>query len=117
RRDHPGLDHDDDGGHKHEAAALSEDPDGSRERCEQERLSGEQPQPRRPALSPDDQQGDDESQERQEIRGGRHRTTKTAMSDRKARAKDPASSSGTRNSLSFATAVSRRETHTASNNT
>src|SRR5262249_38073545 len=61
-------------------------------------------------LPPEDQQRGDEPQERQEVRRRRHGTRKTAISDKNARANDPASSSGTLNSLSLATAVSSTAT-------
>src|SRR2546422_3193961 len=89
---------------------MRHDADRAREGSEQERLDDEEPEPRRPALSPDDQQRDHEAQERKKIGRRRHRTRMTAMSERKARAKDPASNSGTRKSRSFATVVSSTAT-------
>src|SRR5438309_85922 len=109
-RDDQPLDDDDDRGHQQEAASLRQHADRAREGRQQERLRGEEPQSRRPALSPHDQQRDQQPQERQEVRRRRHRTRNTAMSERKASANDPASSSGTRNNLSFATAVSSTAT-------
>src|SRR3989442_2399710 len=109
-RDDQPLDDHDDRGHQQEAASLRQHADRAREGRQQERLRDEEPQSRRPALSPDDQQRDQQPQERQEVRRRRHRTRNTAMTERKASATDPASSSGPRNNLSFATAVSSTAT-------
>src|SRR5207245_2287731 len=81
--------------------------DGAGEHGEQRGLDGEEVEPSRPALTPDEEQRRGQTQEREEIRGGGHGTRNTAVTERSASANEPARSSGTRKSRSLATTVSR----------
>src|SRR3989454_556344 len=80
---------------------------GAGEHGEQHGLGGEEVEPSRPALTPDEEQRRRQTQEREEIRGGGHGTRNTAVTERSASANEPARSSGTRKSRSLATTVSR----------
>src|SRR5213080_273055 len=106
-RDHPRLDDQDDGADPEERPLACEDADGAGEHGEQHGLDGEEVEPSRPALTPDEEQRRGQTQEREKIRGGGHGTRKTAVTERSASANEPARSSGTRKSRSLATAVSR----------
>src|SRR4030095_15877945 len=99
---------------QHEPRSAGQHAQRRRQDGEQQRLEREETEPAGPALPPDDGEGHDESSERQETGGRGHGTRNTAVTDRRASANEPASSSGTRKSRSLATMVSRTARPTVS---
>src|SRR5574341_2430896 len=92
-RDDPRLDDGEDQADEHEPRAARQRADDRRERGEHHGLGDEEPEPPRQALPPDEGERRDEAEEREEVGGSRHRTRKTAVTDRSARANEPARSS------------------------
>src|SRR5438874_1355572 len=105
--DHDRLDDEEDERDEQEPRAPREQAEGPRERGKRQRLGGEEAEPARPALPPDDGERHDEAHEREKVGRGRHGTRNTAVTERRASANEPASSSGTRKSRSLAMMVSR----------
>src|SRR5581483_11286875 len=105
-RDEPRLaDREHDAEH-HQRRAVGEGADGDGERRQQGRLEDEEPESCAPRLPPDEHHGGGQRGEHEEIADRAHRSRNTAVTDRSASANEPASSSGTRKSRSFAMLVS-----------